>query len=75
MLFDMQLCKLFSVLLCHFKQVHPAFWEWVVNSDIDFFVSYISCFKNIFKLSMVLTSSLCSANRGCGLKLFFTHIA
>ncbi|KAH6557862.1 hypothetical protein KP509_1Z089500 [Ceratopteris richardii] len=35
---------------CH--TVHPIFWEWVIQEDTKFFVSYISFFKNILKLSL-----------------------
>eukprot|EP00250_Pteridium_aquilinum_P016706 c23245_g1_i1 orf=154-2130(+) len=36
----------------HCHSVRPIFWEWVVQGDANFFVTYISCFKNILKLSL-----------------------
>lgn len=32
--------------------VHPMFWEWVVQGDEIFFLTYISALKNILKLTL-----------------------
>ncbi|KAI5072321.1 hypothetical protein GOP47_0012427 [Adiantum capillus-veneris] len=32
--------------------VHPVFWEWVIQGDTKLFVSYLSFFKNLLKLTL-----------------------